>query len=166
VAGACALGAIAVGIAVHDGARRDAPRPAAIERASAPASPTAPAAREEGNANAATPPADVASPLPPAQPARPAAPKPAPDPTAELRLLERAQQALRADPARALVFAEEHRQRFARGQFAQEREMIAIEALVSLGQSERAATRARAFARRYPDSSHLPHLRDLVHTTP
>jgi hypothetical protein len=88
---------------------------------------------------------------------------PAQDAAGELRLLERAQQALRADPARALAIAEQHRRMFTRGQFAQEREMIAIEALVALGQTRRAAARAEAFARRYPDSSHLPHLRDLVH---
>ena len=88
------------------------------------------------------------------------------DAASELQLLERAQQTLGADPARALAIAEQHRQRYAHGEFAQEREMIAIEALMALGQTERAAARARAFARRYPDSSHLPHLRDLVHATP
>jgi hypothetical protein len=44
--------------------------------------------------------------------------------------------------------------------------MLAIQALVALGQHDRAAARARAFVRSYPDSSHLPHLRDLVHATP
>ena len=54
---------------------------------------------------------------------------------AELLLLKHAQESLRTDPAAALAFAGEHRSRFPRGMFAQEREVIAVEALTKLGRA-------------------------------
>jgi hypothetical protein len=175
IAGMCALGAVAFAIfelaATH---RSEESRPTMHNAAKPPGSSqvsmlAADARSHEGAATqAATPtPAIVPQPVvaPPQQGHRSAA-APAPDAAGELRLLESAQQALRDDPARALAIAEQHRRRFAHGEFAQEREMLAIDALMALGQRERAAARARAFARRYPNSTHLPHLRDLVHATP
>jgi hypothetical protein len=44
----------------------------------------------------------------------------------------------------------------------QERERIAIEALVMLGRHEEAAARARAFETSYPSSPHLRRIRQLA----
>jgi hypothetical protein len=81
-------------------------------------------------------------------------------------LLERAQRVLRSDPAAALALAESHRARFERGSLAQEREMLAIEALLRLERRAQAERRARVFAQRYPQSSHGPRLRDLLRSGP
>jgi hypothetical protein len=88
------------------------------------------------------------------------------DPVAELSLLERAQRVLRSEPAAALALAQEHRARFERGALAQEREMLAIEALLRLERRAQAERRARAFTQRYPQSSHGPRLRDLLRSGP
>ncbi len=72
----------------------------------------------------------------------------------EAQLLERARTALSADPARALALTEQHRAHFPAGVLAQEREVIAIEALKRLGRTDDAAQRAAAFARRYPNSAY------------
>lgn len=74
------------------------------------------------------------------------------DVQAETDLLDRAQGALAADPSRALGLCDEHRQRFPRGTFAQEREVIAIDALLRLGRRSDAEARAAQFARSYPTS--------------
>jgi hypothetical protein len=171
VVAACVIGAIAIGLITLNAERRtpaQPPKPAdravASEMPARPSAPDmAPAAAEP--TTAAPRPEPAPAPSRPATPHRPGASATL-DLTTELHLLELAQQALQGDPARALAIAERHRHRFAHGQFAQEREMLAIQALVALGQHDRAAARARAFARSYPDSSHLPHLRDLVPTTP
>ena len=73
---------------------------------------------------------------------------------AELALLRTAQDALRADPARALDVAAEHTRRFGDGTLAQEREVVAIEALVALERSVEARTRAGRFTARWPRSAH------------
>lgn len=174
LAATCVLGAIAIGLFGRDASRRAQPPPPAANTVATeptqphPAAPSTPPAtgtaavpKVAAPEPTATPSTATATPTPARRPIVPPA-----DPAAELRLLELAQQALRNDPARALAITEQHRQRFAHGQFAQEREMLAIEALVALGQRDRAEARARAFSRRYPDSSHLPHLRDLVHMSP
>ena len=88
------------------------------------------------------------------------------DPVAELALLERAQRVLRSDPAAALALAETHRTRMPQGTLAQEREMLAIEALFRLDRDAQAQRRARAFEQRYPHSSHRPRLRDLLTSPP
>jgi hypothetical protein len=88
------------------------------------------------------------------------------DPVAELALLERAQHVLRSDPAAALALAEQHRTQFSRGTLAQEREVLAVEALLRLGRRSAAGQRARAFERRYPESSHLVRVHDLLRSTP
>lgn len=72
----------------------------------------------------------------------------------EAELLERARAALASTPARALALTEQVRTRFPAGVLAQEREVIAIEALKRLGRSDEAARRAADFARRYPGSAY------------
>ncbi len=72
----------------------------------------------------------------------------------ETALLDQARDSLERDPRRALALTEEHRRRFPSGALAQEREVIAIEALSRLGQTAEAKNRGSDFARRYPGSAH------------
>ena len=82
----------------------------------------------------------------------------APDPRAagpsEASLLDQARAELERNPRRALALTEEHRRRFPSGTLAQEREVIAIEALSRMGQTTEARSRGTDFERRYPDSAH------------
>ena len=77
----------------------------------------------------------------------------------ESAMLARAYEELRhGSPQRAVAVAAEHARAYPRGSYAQEREMIAIEALVKLGDRAAAGARAAAFRKAYPRSSHLPRL--------
>lgn len=77
------------------------------------------------------------------------------DPAAELALIERGQRAITSSPSEALSVAAEHGRRFGPdAALAQERELIAIDALQRLGRLERARARADAFHRRWPRSAH------------
>lgn len=76
------------------------------------------------------------------------------DPEAELALIQSAQGALGTSPATALARTDEHRRRFGDGVLAQEREVVAIDALVRLGREAEARERAEAFHRRWPRSAH------------
>jgi hypothetical protein len=76
------------------------------------------------------------------------------DPAAELALLQRARRVLEANPARALALAEEHAVTYRRGVLVEERELLAVEALVRLGRTAQAQQRARNFSRAYPHSVH------------
>jgi len=116
------------------------------------------------------------SPAPPrdpgvmAAPARATANPPAPSTegrsmAAERRLLDRAQRALDGAPAAALAATEAHRRRFSDGALAEEREVIAVGALVSLGREDDARARAAAFAQRYPGSAYARRMRALVGST-
>jgi hypothetical protein len=86
------------------------------------------------------------------------------DPQAELSLLSRARRVLAGSPSRALELTREHAEQFARGMFAQEREVLAIEALVKLGRASEAQTRAAAFERAHPRSTHLQRIRVILST--
>ena len=57
-------------------------------------------------------------------------------------------------PKRALPLTREQARRFPRGVLAQEREVIAIEALRRLGQKDEASSRADRFRETYPGSAH------------
>lgn len=72
----------------------------------------------------------------------------------ETSLLREARTKLTSDPAAALRLTREHARRFPDGALSQEREVIAIEALRRLGQSETATKRGTAFEQMYPDSAH------------
>jgi hypothetical protein len=76
----------------------------------------------------------------------------------EAELLARAQAALAAEPARAFALTREHRRRFPEGVLAQEREVIAIEALKRLGKQRAASDKAAAFEDRFPGSVHRERL--------
>jgi hypothetical protein len=136
----------------------------------------APMARADEHAVAA-PAAAALAPAPAAPALRPAtAVKPAPARTkqavppaptaphaeAELALLQRSQAALDHAPAEALALAEQHAQAYPRGLFAQEREILALEALLKLKQKSAAIARAERFMRAYPVSPHARRVRALL----
>jgi len=79
-----------------------------------------------------------------------------------VKLLERAQDALRSRPAEALALCNDHAQRFPSGMLVQEREAIAIEALVKTGRKDEAKKRVERFKGRFPGSTHSRRLDALV----
>lgn len=81
--------------------------------------------------------------------------------TEEIALLGRAHDALRGSPAQSLELCREHEKKFPSGRFSQEREAVAIEALVHLGRRDEAAKRWSSFQSRFPGSSHRVHLESL-----
>jgi hypothetical protein len=81
---------------------------------------------------------------------------------AEVKLLERAQDALRTRSGEALALCTEHARRFPQGLLTQEREVIAIEALTQEGKLPEAQARAARFAGSYPNSTHLRRVESLV----
>jgi outer membrane biosynthesis protein TonB len=76
----------------------------------------------------------------------------------EDQLLEKARRALASDPNRALALTREHARSYPKGVLAQEREVIAIEALKRLGRSSEADARRGTFEERYPQSAHRRNL--------
>jgi len=70
----------------------------------------------------------------------------------EASLLRSARQSLARSPERTLSLTDEHLRRYPHGILDQEREALAIEALMELGRYDVARTRARAFQRAYPES--------------
>jgi hypothetical protein len=167
----------------------EAPAPAlegelaqAVEPGAAPPPPEA--AREvENPANVARAPgATDRQPLDPANAGRAApsvaafsnAPGPAPAATPpsqpatdgareESRLVAGARRALRSGDSRAaLDLLDRTTQKFPAGVLAQEREALAIEALVSSGRRDAARSRAAAFLQAFPSSPHAARVRALV----
>jgi hypothetical protein len=88
------------------------------------------------------------------------------EPLDELTLLVRARRVLDLDPQRAYALTEQHRQSHRRGVLSEERELLAIEALLALGQRPAAEARARQFARRFPDSVHARKLALILSAGP
>ncbi|MBW2524326.1 MAG: hypothetical protein JRI23_09135 [Deltaproteobacteria bacterium] len=72
----------------------------------------------------------------------------------EHKLLRAARARLADDPRGAYALTQEHKRRFPRGMLAQEREVIAIEALSRMGKDDAAQSRADRFGDAYPDSPH------------
>jgi hypothetical protein len=85
-----------------------------------------------------------------------------PAPEAELALLQRAQTALDRDPGAALALAEQHAREHPAGVLSQERDMLAMEALVKLRRVPAALARAERFVRDYPTSPHNERVRALL----
>jgi hypothetical protein len=104
--------------------------------------------------NAATETAGISAP--------PSASAPVPSAESEIALLQAAQAALHGNPTSALVLADRHATRFPTGALAQEREVIAIEALVAMNRPEEASERGARFARDFPDSAHRPRIEALL----
>lgn len=82
--------------------------------------------------------------------------------TSELEFLKRARSALAADPAQAYALTERCRAQYPSGELAQEREYIAISALVRLGRGSEASSRAALFRMHYPSSAYLPRLERVL----
>jgi hypothetical protein len=149
---------VALGAAEDDAAEGTKPTPVvapAADRNARPATP--PPALSEPAVNV-TPPVVPSVAEPVASP--PAGVKKAEKPNAKLggpseaELLESARRMLGSNPSGAFELAQQHRARFRGGVLAQEREVIAIEALRRLGRSAEADARAAAFERAFPNSAH------------
>ena len=80
----------------------------------------------------------------------------------EIELLESAQRALQREPRRALELLEQHRSAFPRGAFAQERDVLILEAFQRLHDAASLRQGARAFMQRYPRSPHRARVEKLV----
>lgn len=72
----------------------------------------------------------------------------------EIGLIRKARKQLIPAPRKALQLTEQHLKEFEDGMFVQEREIIAIEALVNIGDMERAKARADALLQAYPRSAY------------
>jgi hypothetical protein len=83
----------------------------------------------------------------------------------EISLLQAAKAALHDDPATALALSDRHAARFAGGALAQEREVIAIEALLALGRGDEARDRGARFVRDFPHSAHRLRIESLLGRT-
>jgi len=83
---------------------------------------------------------------------------------AEVKLVARAQDALRARPDEALALCSDHAKRFPSGMLVQEREVIAIEALVKTGRKDEARARANRFKARFPGSTHTRRIETILGT--
>ncbi len=91
---------------------------------------------------------------------------PSPPPLDEFAIVKAGHAALVVDPLRALALADEHRVRFGAGRFAEEREAIAIEALVRAARSSTARARLHEFVTAFPRSSYRSRLERLVADSP
>ena len=79
----------------------------------------------------------------------------------EVHLLQRAQSALGASSSAALALTDEHARRFPGGALAQEREFIAVSALLALGRAPEARSRAARLLERFPASAYRGRLESL-----
>ncbi|WP_437336029.1 hypothetical protein [Sorangium sp. So ce394] len=161
------------GVALGDG-RLGLPGLAAAAPARPPvrrAVPRAPAAGSSDVAASAASPGVAAAARQPAAPEPAASPpeatatasRPAPNPLSEeIAHLARAHALLARDPEQALFMVEEGQQRFPNGALAEEREVIAIHALVEIGLEDDARLRAKRFLRRYPDSHSAADIRRIA----
>ena len=79
---------------------------------------------------------------------------PPPDPALDTSLVEEASRVVATQPDVALAKCAEHEKLFPKSSLAEERDRIAIEALVHLHRDAEARTRAATFAKRYPGSAY------------
>jgi hypothetical protein len=84
----------------------------------------------------------------------------------ENALIQRAEAALARDPALALRLADEHRSRFPDGVMVQEREVVAIDALLRSNRRAEAQARADAFFARHSGSVHARRIQRLLQQSP
>lgn len=80
----------------------------------------------------------------------------------ELELLRGARLALKGSPAEALRLVEQHRASYPSGKLTQERELIAISALVALGRRTAALSRATSFEQAFPSSPYRKQIGELL----
>jgi hypothetical protein len=83
-------------------------------------------------------------------------------PPSEVSLLRSAQVALQGRPREAFQLTQQHRKLYPSGVFAQERDALAIQALMRSGDTEQARGLAQAFIRSYPSSPHAHRFREAM----
>jgi hypothetical protein len=81
---------------------------------------------------------------------------------AELALLRQARAVLASNPSRALALCADHARMFDGGALSQEREVIAIEALLGAGRAGEARERGRRFRESFPGSAHARRIDSLL----
>jgi hypothetical protein len=84
----------------------------------------------------------------------------------ELSLLQRSRAALRRDPGVALLLTEQHAQDYPAGLFVQEREMLAVEALLKQRRTHEAIARADRFVTEHASSAYAPGIRAMLAMKP
>jgi hypothetical protein len=84
----------------------------------------------------------------------------------ELTMLQRARVALRESPATALSITDQHLHDYPAGVFVQEREVLAIEALLRQRRTPDALARAERFVAEQPSSTYALQLREMLLTKP
>jgi hypothetical protein len=84
------------------------------------------------------------------------------DQESESSILKRALDALRGDPAQALAITDLHVARYPGGALAQEREVLAVSALLGMGRRAEARARATRFLASFPTSVHRGRLEVLI----
>ncbi len=124
--------------------------PATKALVSAPSSPSAVPEKRDLSETSAAPSVEIAPPD-----------KVEPQET-ELKALQRAQDALRSNPEEALSICNQSGRIYPRGMLGQEREVIAIEALVRLGRKAEANQRAEQFVKAFPRSALIRRLETLL----
>ena len=157
IAALALIGVTGGGIAVvvkRSGERVEAPVGIVAVAVTASASASASAATATATATATTTSVSAAPTV--------SAPRNVESPDAEVKLLGRAQDALRGRPEEALALCAEHAKRFPAGANVQEREVIAIDALVRLGRKDEARARADRFEARFPGSTHQRRIETLL----
>jgi hypothetical protein len=125
---------------------REAPAPAPAATLAAPAPATALAARPESPHTVRARDDSAAAPSHPGRVA------------AEIALIDEARAS--SDPTRALQLCRDHERRFAGGFLREEREVVAISALISLGRFAEARDRSARFLQSYPVSAYAASVRD------
>jgi hypothetical protein len=173
-------GAALVAGLVAWGVRSTPARPAAapvlaVQVVAAPPSAVAAPRDETGTDTAPAVSTATATPTPMTTPTTPAitpAIPPAPTPTAsrpdadavraELTQLGHIRSLVSSDPSTALAGAQEGDRTFPHGLLHQEREVVAVDALVALGRMDDASKRARSLLRVYPTGPYAEHLRAVA----
>jgi hypothetical protein len=84
------------------------------------------------------------------------------DAETEAQFLDRARAALGTTPGQALVLTDEHARRFPSGALGQEREVVAIQALLRLGREGEARGRAQRFLAAFPGTVHRRRIEALI----
>lgn len=81
--------------------------------------------------------------------------------TSELGLLRRAQATLATRPREAFALTQQHRSLYPQGQFSEERDALAVQALMRAGELDEARDFATRFVRLHPGSAHAHRFREM-----
>lgn len=134
-------------------ARAETPAPDGKDARPGADTPAADSASRSGARTSLSP--GVSATTPPAPSSDPGAPT-------EIELLRDARLALRQSPGAALAFAEQHARLYPQGKLTQERELIAISALVASGRRTAALSRGARFEQAFPTSPYRKQLGELL----